>query len=101
MADMLLLYDTSSNHLYQVACMIDEGEDFARDASALKASANECVRFVTEKGVKIHGGIGTTREADVALFYRRAHGFAAMCGSTSYHYEQVAERLLKEGLAAF
>lgn len=101
MADMLLFYDTTSNYLYRVACMIDEGKDFTRDASALKACANECFRYVTEKGVKIHGGIGTTREADVALFYRRAPTYASMCGSTSYHYEKVAEKLLTEGMETF
>ena len=98
---MLLLYDTTNNYLYRVACLIDEGKEAARDVSALKACANECFRFVTEKGVKIHGGIGTTREADIALFYRRAHTYAAMCGSTAYHYEKIAENLLMEGLGAF
>ncbi len=37
MANMLTEYDTSQNYLYRTACMIDEGEDFAMDASALKA----------------------------------------------------------------
>ena len=101
MANMLLTYDTSSNYLYRVACMVDEGEDFTRDACALKACANESFRFVTEKGVKIHGGIGTTREADIALFYRRAYTYATMCGDTAYHYEQVAEKLLTEGLTVY
>lgn len=101
MANMLIASDTCNNYLYRVACMIDEGEDYTRDASALKAIANEAYRFVTERAVKIHGAIGTTREADIALFYRRAHPFSMMCGSTSYHYEKVAQSLLKEGLAAF
>jgi alkylation response protein AidB-like acyl-CoA dehydrogenase len=81
--------------------MIDEGDDFTRDASALKAVANEAYRFVTERAVKIFGAIGTTREADVALYYRRAHPFSMICGSTSYHYENVAQKLLKEGMGAF
>jgi len=101
MANMLLAYDTSSNYLYGVTRMIEEGEDFSRDASALKAHVNESYRYVTERAVKIHGGIGTTREADVALFYRRAHPYTLMCGSSAYHYERVAETLLTEGLEAF
>ncbi|MBN1381206.1 MAG: acyl-CoA/acyl-ACP dehydrogenase [Deltaproteobacteria bacterium] len=101
MSNMLIAADTCSNYLYKVACMIDEGDDFSRDASGLKAVANEAYRFVTERAVKIHGGIGTTREADIALFYRRAHPFSMMCGSTAYHYEKVAQSLLKDGLGAF
>jgi len=101
MANMLLSYDTSSNYLFFVAQMIDDGEDFSRDASALKAYVNEAYKYITEKAVKIHGGIGTTREADIALFYRRAHPYSLSCGSTAFHYEQVAEKLLTEGLEAF
>ena len=52
MSNMLLAYDTCNNYLYRVACMIDEEEDFERDASALKAVANEAYRFVTRKAVK-------------------------------------------------
>jgi alkylation response protein AidB-like acyl-CoA dehydrogenase len=81
--------------------MIDEGENFAKDSSALKAVANEAYRFVTERAVKIHGGIGTTREADIALYYRRAHPFSMSCGNSSYHYEKIAQKLLSEGLEAF
>jgi acyl-CoA dehydrogenase len=101
MSNMLIAYDTCNNYLYRVTCMIDEGEEFDREASALKAVANEAYRFVTERAVKIHGGIGTSREADIALFYRRAHPFSMICGSTSYHYEKVAQSLLKDGLEAF
>jgi len=96
MANMLLSYDTSSSYLFFVAQMIDDGEDFSRDASALKAHVNEGYKYITEKAVKIHGGIGTTREADISLFYRRAHPHSLSCGSTAFHYEQVAEKLLIE-----
>jgi acyl-CoA dehydrogenase len=101
MANMLMASDTCTNYLYRVTCMIDEGENFDLDASALKAVANEAYRFVTERAVKIFGGIGTTREGDIALFYRRAHPFSMMCGSTSSHYEKIAQKLLKEGMGSF
>lgn len=52
--------------------MVDDGEDFARDASALKASANDNFRT-----------------------------YAMMCGSTAYHYDQIAGSLLTEGLESF
>lgn len=98
MANMLLAYDTVSNYLYKVACMIDEGEDYLTDASSLKACANEKFTYISERAVQIHGGIGTTREADIALFYRRAKTYDTSCGDTNYHFERVAEKLLTEGL---
>jgi len=98
MANMLLGYDVSSNYLYRVTAMVDEGQDFATEASALKALVNQNFRFVTERSVQIHGGIGTTREADIALFYRRVFTNEPTCGDTEYHYEQVAQTLLKGGV---
>ena len=50
MANMLLAYDTSNNFLYRVTCMVDEGDDYVMDASALKACANENFRYVSERG---------------------------------------------------
>ncbi|MBW2060530.1 MAG: acyl-CoA/acyl-ACP dehydrogenase [Deltaproteobacteria bacterium] len=97
MANMLLEYDTTYNYLYRVACMIDEGEDFARDASALKACANEVYKFISERAAQIHGGIGTTREGDIGLFYRKAKSCEYMCGDTDFHYEEVFARLLEQG----
>ncbi len=101
MANMLMASDTCNNYLYRVTCMIDEGDDYSRDASALKAIANEAYRFVTERAVKIFGAIATTREGDAALYYRRAHPFSMFCGSTAYHYEKVAQKLLNEGMGSF
>ncbi|MBW2091282.1 MAG: acyl-CoA/acyl-ACP dehydrogenase [Deltaproteobacteria bacterium] len=99
MANMLIEYDTSYNYLYRVACMIDEGEDFVQDAYALKACVNEAYKFISERAVQIHGGIGTTREGDIGLFYRKAKSCEYMCGDTDYHYEKIFEKLLEQGVS--
>lgn len=96
MANMLLEYDTSQNYLYRVACMIDEGEAFLTDASALKACANEGFKFISERAVQIHGGIGTTREGDIALFYRKAKSYEYIGGDSDLHYEKIFENLLEQ-----
>jgi alkylation response protein AidB-like acyl-CoA dehydrogenase len=98
MANMLLAYDTSFNYLYRVTCMVDEGEDFSMEASALKAHCNESFYYISERAVQIHGGIGTTREADVGLFYRRSKTYESAFGGTSHHYEKVADKLFTEGM---
>lgn len=98
MANMLLAYDTSSNYLYRVACMVDEGEDFATETSALKAHCSDTFYYISERAVHIHGGIGTTREADVGLFFRRSKAYESALGGTSYHYEKVGAQLFKEGI---
>jgi alkylation response protein AidB-like acyl-CoA dehydrogenase len=93
MANMMLGYETGVNYMYKVAWMIDEGMDVTREASALKAQVNEQNKFITERGVQIHGGVGTTREFDVALFFRRAKSSEFVLGDTDHHYEKVAQSL--------
>jgi alkylation response protein AidB-like acyl-CoA dehydrogenase len=93
LADMQIAYDTSINLFYKVAWMIDEGMDFSMDASALKGRLNEMYNFIADKAVQIHGGVGTTREFNVGLFFRRAKAFELMMGDTQYHYERVAQGL--------
>lgn len=96
MANMLLAYDTAFNYLYRVAWMVDEGMDFATEASVLKACVNEHYKFISERAVQIHGAIGTTREGDIGLFYRKAKSFEYMMGDTDFHYEKIFEGLMKE-----
>jgi alkylation response protein AidB-like acyl-CoA dehydrogenase len=79
--------------MYRIASMIDDGEDFAIHASALKAAVNEGYKYISERSIQIHGGIGTTRECDISLFYRRAKAYEYMCGNTDMHYEKVFEQL--------
>ncbi len=99
MANMLIRYDVASNYLYQVAWMVDEGMDFETEASALKACANEAFKFISERAVQIHGGIGTSREADIGLFYRKAKSYEYICGDTETHYQKVMDNLLARGIS--
>ena len=93
MADMLLAYDTAVNYLYKVAWMIDEGMECAKEVSCLKAMVNENYKFIAERGVHLHGGIGTTREYDVGIFFRKSKSSEFQLGSSDYHYEKVAQAM--------
>jgi len=93
LADMQIAYDTSINLFYRVAWMVDEGLDYSTDASALKGRLNEMYNFIADRAVQIHGGVGTTREFNIGLFFRRAKAFELMFGDSQYHYERVAQGL--------
>jgi alkylation response protein AidB-like acyl-CoA dehydrogenase len=95
MANMLMSYDTMYNYLYRVAYLIDEGEDFSLEASVLKACVNEHYKFIADRAVQIHGGIGTTRDYDVALFFRKVKSWEFICGDTDYHYDNVMDKLIE------
>ena len=92
MSNMRIAYDTIHEYLYRVACMIDNGEDASLEASILKASANENFKFISERAIQLHGAIGTTREYDIALFFRRAKSWEFVCGDTDFHYEKIIDR---------
>ncbi len=93
LTNMKLGYDTCINYFYKISWMIDEDIECSKDISALKARLNEQYNFIGDRGVQIHGGIGTTREFNIGLFFRRAKAFEFMMGDSSYHYEKVAQAL--------
>lgn len=94
MANMLLAYDTSYNYLYKVGWMMDQGMDCDSEVSVLKACVNRHLLFITERAVQIHGAIGTTRECDIGLFYRRAKAWESAMGDTAYHMGKIASMVL-------
>jgi len=93
MSNMLMAYETSFNYLYKVVWLIDTQQDSAAEAAALKAYVNERYKFISERAIQIFGGIGTTRECDISLFYRRAKSCEFAAGDTRYHYETIAREI--------
>lgn len=93
MADMMVAYDTVFNYLYKTAWMIDNGKSCSMEVAALKSLVNENYKFITERAVQIHGGVGTTREFNIGLFYRRAKAFECVMGDTTHHFEKIAQGL--------
>ena len=92
-ADMSIAYDTNLNLFYKMVWMLEEGMDATMDIAGLKARLNESYRFISERGVHLHGGVGTTREFNVGIFYRRAKAAEFAMGDTDYSLELVARGL--------
>ncbi|MFC1886032.1 hypothetical protein ACFLZM_03130 [Thermodesulfobacteriota bacterium] len=53
-------------------------------------------KFISERGVQIHGGIGTTQEGDVGLYYRKAKANEYICGDTATFFEKAFNELVKK-----
>jgi acyl-CoA dehydrogenase len=43
--------------------------------------------------VQIHGGVGTTREFNMGVYYRKAAAAEYIMGDTNYHFAKLAEAL--------
>lgn len=93
MSDMWINMGTCKYLLYEAAWMESEGLPNAKEASMAKAYINEAYKQVTARGVKLHGGIGTSADHDVPLYYRRAKAADTVYGSTDYHRELVAQAI--------
>ncbi len=79
--------------LYEAAWLIDEGASDAPQVAMAKAWLNQVYRRWTKVGVQIYGALGTTRDCDMGLYYRRAQQATPLFGDTEFHRETVARGL--------
>lgn len=93
MANMLIYLETSRNLIYEAAWMVSEGMPCTQLVASAKGWTNEAYKFITERGVQIHGAIGTTRDHDMGLYYRRALAADLAFGNTDFQREVVAREL--------
>lgn len=93
LAELYLRSSMSKNILYEAAWMAQEGMDCDWKVSTCKAWCNEAYRQVTEEGVHVHGAIGTTKDHDASLYYRRARAAYSIFGDTEDHREVIAKKM--------
>lgn len=93
MSDMWINMSTAKYLLYEAAWMESEGLPNSKEASMAKAYINEAYKLVAARGVKLHGGIGTSADHDIPLYYRRTLAADMAYGSTDYHRELVAQAI--------
>jgi alkylation response protein AidB-like acyl-CoA dehydrogenase len=67
-----------------------------RELAALTVYAHACevVRFVTEGGLQVHGGIGFTEELDLQLFIKRAYALSVTLGGAAETLSEIGSRRL-------
>jgi alkylation response protein AidB-like acyl-CoA dehydrogenase len=93
LADMWMNVDMGKNIIYETAWMVSEGLPCTEKVAIAKGWVNEAYKFVTERGVQIHGAIGTTRDHDMGLYFRRAWAADLAFGDTDFQREVVARQL--------
>ena len=93
MADMWIAMQTSRYLVYEAGWMLTQGLPCDKEISMAKAYVNEAYKFVSKWAVRLHGGIGTSREHDISLYYRRAKAADIAFGSSDFHNELVAGKI--------
>lgn len=93
-ANMWMNVETSRDILYKAAWSVAEGlPTSSTEVAVAKGWINEAYKFVTERAVQCHGAIGTTRDHDIGLYYRRAKSGELAFGDSDFQRELVAQRL--------
>jgi alkylation response protein AidB-like acyl-CoA dehydrogenase len=79
---------------YAAADKRDRGEEFAVDAAAAKLYAGEAAKFVTQKGIRIHGGTGFMRDLPVERYNRDARSMSVYAGTSEAERAALAAKAL-------
>ncbi len=92
-ADTWIAMQTACYLVYEAGWLESNGLPCDKEASMAKAYTNEAYKLVSKWSIRLHGGIGTSREHDISLYYRRAKAADIACGDTDFHNEIVAEKI--------
>jgi alkylation response protein AidB-like acyl-CoA dehydrogenase len=93
MANMWISMQTGRYLVYQAASTESEGKPADKEASLAKAYINEVYKDVAQWAIRLHGGIATSYDHDIPLYYRRSKAADTAFGSTDYHRELVAQKI--------
>jgi alkylation response protein AidB-like acyl-CoA dehydrogenase len=93
MANMWTSMQTSRYLLYEAAWMETEGQPSDKEASLAKAYINEAYQDVAQWAIRLHGGIATSYDHDIPLYYRRSLAASTSFGGTDLHRELVAQKI--------
>ncbi|MBE0430367.1 MAG: acyl-CoA dehydrogenase family protein [Dehalococcoidia bacterium] len=80
LAEMAIEIDATRLMTWEAAWKLDRKEDVTKEASLVKAYADDMVMMVTDRAVQILGGHGYIREHPVELWLRNGRGFATFDG---------------------
>lgn len=79
---------------YAAADKRDRGEEFGADLAAAKLFAGQVAKHVTQKGVRIHGGIGFTRDVPAERYNRDARAMSIYGGTAEMQRAAIAAKAL-------
>jgi acyl-CoA dehydrogenase len=79
----------------QTAHRLDEGDEARVEVSLIKFYAARVLHDVIDRALQVHGGLGMTEDAPLAMMYRMARGARIYDGADEVHKMVVARRILR------
>jgi alkylation response protein AidB-like acyl-CoA dehydrogenase len=93
LADMWLQASMAKRYAYYAAWLVGEGLPCTSEVAAAKSAVNGAYKHATRMGVQLHGAIGTTRDHDMGLYYRRSRQAVLLFGDSDYCHKVVAQQM--------
>lgn len=90
LADLWAEINMARRLLYYAAWKLGKGMPCGQESAMVKSLFSDGYRRWTRTGVQVFGAIGTSREHDMGLHYRRAREAALLYGSPAWCRERVA-----------
>jgi alkylation response protein AidB-like acyl-CoA dehydrogenase len=91
-AEVLLEVESAKAAVYWASWVAAQNEEeLAQAASIAKSLSTDAYLRAAAENVQIHGGIGTTWEADPQLYFKRAKTNDELLGSPTYHRSRIIE----------
>jgi alkylation response protein AidB-like acyl-CoA dehydrogenase len=97
LADMYVKNEIARSNAYYGAWALDTGApELPMAAAAARVAASEAYWFAAKENIQVHGGIGSTWEADCHLYYRRAQHLALIAEAPSVWKERLAAEIVRQ-----
>lgn len=88
--DMLVAIEGARLLTYQAAWKVSQGMPADFDVAAAKVWAGDSFNKVTSEAMRIYAGIGSTKEGDIQLYYRRIKPLQMFLGDAQFHQQKIA-----------
>jgi alkylation response protein AidB-like acyl-CoA dehydrogenase len=95
LSNAMIKIDRARSLLYHAACCVDHAADEAMQAARMaKSAASDAGKFMSDRSVQLHGGIGFTWECDVHLYFKRSLHNQALYGDGVYQRRKLADAIV-------
>ncbi len=95
LSDAMVAIDRGRSLVYHAASCIDAGhEDAPKAARMAKSAASDAGRYVSDRSIQLHGGIGFTWECDVHLYFKRSMHNQALYGDAVHQRRALADLII-------
>lgn len=95
LTNAMIEIDRARSLLYHAACCIDSGSDEALDMARMaKSAASDAGRFMSDRSVQLHGGIGFTWECDIHLYFKRSMHNQVLYGDGAHQRRLLAVAIM-------